>query len=170
MIFLKPHERLIAWRYLKSRRKQGFVSVITWFSILGIMLGVATLILVTSLMNGIRDEMQSRFIGVGGHINIYERGGVRNYRDLSESIATADGVESVIPKIEGQVMMSSQGSAMGAQVLAFPKDVLDLKKDLSEAVTADAMSALKAGEGVILGERLAQNLGVSVGQSPETHG
>jgi lipoprotein-releasing system permease protein len=85
MSILSPVERLLARRYLRARR--GFISITTWFAIIGIALGVATLILVTSLMNGIRDEMTSRFIGLDGHVTIYSN--ARAFTDYQPAIDAA---------------------------------------------------------------------------------
>ena len=66
-------ERFIAFRYLSSKRKEGFISVIAWFSLIGIALGVATLIIVMSVMNGFRTELLTRILGLNGHITVYDR-------------------------------------------------------------------------------------------------
>jgi len=163
-MLLNRFERLIAWRYLRPRRREGFVSVITAFSVLGIMLGVATLILVTSLMNGIRDEMTSRFIGLDGHVAIYAQGGgLNNYPDIIAKLEQVPEVENAIAKIEGQVMASANNHALGAQVMAIPSDALSHKPLLTDALTNGSWGDFKQGEGVILGERLARNLGLSLG-------
>src|SRR6202046_4196630 len=80
MIF-SPFERMMAMRYLRARRQEGFISVIGWFSLIGIALGVATLIVVMSVMNGFRAELFQRVLGLNGHFNIYamEGGQLRNY-------------------------------------------------------------------------------------------
>lgn len=163
MLALSRFERLIAWRYLRPRRREGFVSVITAFSILGIMLGVATLILVTSLMNGIREEMTSRFIGLDGHVSIYAQGGVSAYTEVMEKLKGLPEVQSAVAKIEGQVMASANNHALGAQVMALPPESYADKPLLAESVDPAALDALKSGEGVIMGERLARNLGLSTG-------
>ncbi|MEJ0010102.1 MAG: ABC transporter permease [Alphaproteobacteria bacterium] len=97
-------EMMLAWRYLRARRAEGFISITTWFAVLGIALGVATLILVTSLMNGIRDEMTSRFIGLDGHISVYSASGpFTNYR------AAAD----VVTQVPGRTQRHRQGRGAG---------------------------------------------------------
>ncbi len=157
-------ERKLSWAYLRSKRKEGFVSVIAFFSVCGIMLGVATLILVTSLMNGIREEMLSNFIGVDGHITIYPQGKViDNTQSLMQTIKNVAGVNKVAERIEGQVMASNSGKALGAQIIGFHAEDLAAKPKLSEAISAGGMPAFAQNTGIILGERLAQNLGVKVG-------
>ena len=70
MPLFSPFEQMVAFRYLRARRQEGFISVISWFSLLGIGLGVATLIIVMSVMNGFREELLSRILGINGHIGI----------------------------------------------------------------------------------------------------
>lgn len=155
---------MLAWRYLQARRREGFISLTTWFAVIGIMLGVATLILVTSLMNGIRDEMTSRFIGVDGHIVVVrEDAPFVDYRAAADIIGEVEGVASVTAKVEGQVMASAHGLAFGAQVMATPAKAVEVKTLFTEHVTAGSLEGLKNGEGLVLGERLARNLRVQVG-------
>src|SRR5690606_22484824 len=99
-----PFERMMAGRYLRARKAEGFVSVIAGFSFMGILLGVATLIIVMSVMNGFRQELISRILGLNGHLNVYAKGmPMTNYMTLVERIEQIEGVESVRPMIEGQV-------------------------------------------------------------------
>jgi lipoprotein-releasing system permease protein len=161
---LSPVERLLARKYLRARR--GFISITTWFAIIGITLGVATLILVTSLMNGIRDEMTSRFIGLDGHVTIYSNGrAFTNYQPAVDAIAQLPGVASVTPKVSGQVMVTNQGVALGAQAMAQPWDSLSKRTLITSHVTSGSLDGLRDGAGIVLGERLAQNLRVGVGDS-----
>ena len=104
-------------RYLRARREEGFISVIAWFSLLGIALGVATLIIVMSVMNGFRQELLSRILGVNGHLSVYgvERS-LADYDSLAGEVSALEGVLKVTPMIEGQVMASANGQATGALV------------------------------------------------------
>ena len=159
-----PVERMLARRYLRARR--GFISITTWFAIIGITLGVATLILVTSLMNGIRDEMTSRFIGLDGHITIYANArAFTDYQPAVDAIKQMPGIASVTPKITGQVMVTSQGRAIGAQAMATPWEALSTRKLITEHVTAGSLDGVRDETGIVLGESLARNLRVSVGDS-----
>lgn len=164
---LSSVERIIAWRYLRSRRAEGFISLTSWFAVAGIMLGVATLIVVTSLMNGIRLEMTSRFIGLDGHITIRT-----NHMPFTGYQAIIDGLSvpespilSITPKIEGQVMTSANGVALGAQVIAIPFDALKKRKLIADNITSGSLASIENNERVILGENLARNLGLRVGDS-----
>ena len=101
MIFSK-FERLVACRYLRAKRKEGFISVITGFAFTGIALGVATLIIVMSVMNGFREELLSRILGINGHVGITAIAGYpfNNYVQAVKDISAFDKVENVIPMIE----------------------------------------------------------------------
>jgi len=165
-MFTSP-ERLLAFRYMRSKRRDGFVSVITLFSILGIMLGVATLILVTSLMNGIREEMTSNFIGLDGHVSIYGRGGgsVQNVDAVLELLMKQQGAVHAVERIEGQVMASSPRQALGAQVVGYTSEGIITREKLMQNITAGELDDFEAGNGVVVGERLANNLGLGVGDA-----
>lgn len=164
MIFLSPVERMLARRYLRARR--GFISITTWFAIIGITLGVATLILVTSLMNGIRTEMTSQFIGLDGHIAIYSNArAFSDYEPAVAAIAAQPGVANVTPKVGGQVMVTSRGMAIGAQAIAQPWESLSKRTLITQHVTGGALENIENEGGIALGESLARNLRVEVGDS-----
>lgn len=161
-----PVERLLAWRYLRARKRGGFISLTTWFALIGIALGVATLILVMSLMNGIRDEMMSRFIGIDGHVTVYNANGpITDYESVSRMVAGMDGVASAEPKIEGQVMATTTGVALGAQVIATPYDAFSKRTLYTDALVDGNFDGLRDGGGIVLGERLARNLRVKPGDT-----
>lgn len=114
---ISKFERIVAMRYLRSKKAEGFVSVIAGFSFAGIMLGVATLIIVMSVMNGFRQELFSRILGLGGHMNVYSQSGqLYDYAGLTQIIKGVDGVSMVTPVIEGQTLLSHQGNASGVMV------------------------------------------------------
>src|SRR5581483_6031076 len=120
-------------RYLRARRAEGFVSLITAFSLAGIALGVAALIVITSVMNGVRTEMLKHFIGWGGHVSVYgTMGGLDDFDALIAKIKTVPGVVSAIPVVEGQVMASANGRALGAQVLALRYEDLAAKESIAQ--------------------------------------
>jgi lipoprotein-releasing system permease protein len=159
-------EMMMAWRYLRARRAEGFISLITAFSLSGIALGVAALIVVTSVMNGVKTEMLKHFIGWSGHINVYGMaGGIDNYDPLILQIKSVPAVKTAIPTVEGQVMASANGHALGAQVLAIKYDDLIQKQHLTEKITAGSLDGFKTGDGIVIGERLAENLGVQIGDA-----
>src|SRR5438874_6508442 len=105
-----PFEWMIALRYLRARRQESFVSVIAGFSLVGIALGVATLIIVMAVMNGFRHDILDRMLGLNGHINIYPAGResmITDWEPMTQMIKGLPGVVSVIPTIEGQVLAVS---------------------------------------------------------------
>jgi lipoprotein-releasing system permease protein len=155
--------QMIGWRYLRAKRREGFIALTSWFAIVGITLGVATLILVMSLMNGIREEMRNQFLGVGGHIGIAtEYRAFTDYASVIAQLSDIPQIESASAKIEGQVMATSRGRALGAQVIALSGEDLKKRARLYHAIQEGAE---KSQNGLILGERLARNLGVTVGDT-----
>jgi len=159
-------ESTLAWRYLRARRQEGFISLTSWFAVIGITLGVATLILVTSLMNGIRAEMTSRFIGIGGHVVVYGNSrAFTHYDSAMAQITPLEGVASVTPKVTGQVMATAHGRALGAQVEAMPWESLSTRALFTTHVESGSLEGLRDGAGIVLGSSLARNLGVTVGDS-----
>ena len=165
MVLISSVERMLAWRYLRARRTEGFISLTTWFAVIGIMLGVATLILVTSLMNGIREEMTSRFIGIDGHITVYGQSrAFTDYKPAMAEISALLGVTRVTPRVTGQVMATAHGVALGAQVAAMPWDALQARDLFTKNITVGSLDAVREGTGIAMGERLAKNLGLHVGE------
>lgn len=156
-------ERLVAWRYLRARKAEGFVSVIAGFSFLGIMLGVATLIIVMAVMNGFRQELISRILGLNGHLNVYTQSGpMEEYPSLAKTISQIDGVESVRPMIEGQALLSVRGAATGALIRGMNREDFATKPILSQSITAGGLSDFK-DNAVAIGSAMASRLKLSVG-------
>ena len=117
MIFSK-FERMVAGRYLRAKRKEGFISVITGFAFTGIALGVATLIIVMSVMNGFKSELLSRILGINGHIMIVAAPGFpfTNYKTAVQDVQKIAGVELAVPMIEKQILIL-QGIVRGKNVI-----------------------------------------------------
>ncbi len=110
-------ERMLAMRYLRARRQEGFISVIAGFSLLGIGLGVATLIIVMSVMNGFRAELMGRILGLNGHAAVYSRtGAIEDFDRVAVQVASIPGIFSVTPQVEGQAMLVAGGNASGGVV------------------------------------------------------
>src|ERR1700719_3967812 len=112
MIF-GPFERLLAGRYLRARRTEGFVSVIATFSLLGMTLGVGTLIVVMSVMGGFRTEFVSKILGLNPHIMVSTNGPIQDYSALSAKIRSVPGVIEAMPIVEGQALLTLNGYATG---------------------------------------------------------
>ncbi len=157
-------EWLVAVRYLRPRRQEGFVSVIALFSFLGIFLGVATLIIVMSVMNGFREEMLTRILGLNGHLSVYGGvSGLTGFDAVRETIAKVPGVRVVNPMIENQVMVTAAGVARGAVVRGLtPEDMRD-RKIVADHIVAGSLDGFGGDDAVLVGARLAERMGLSVG-------
>ena len=163
MIF-SAFERMVAMRYLRARRQEGFVSVIAGFSLLGIGLGVATLIIVMAVMNGFREELLGRIIGVNGHLSIYGPGGaVADFDPLAERLRHVQGVVTVSPLVEGQVMATAGERATGALVRGIRREDFERRPILATSIKQGSLDDFKPPDAVILGDRLAARLNVRVG-------
>jgi lipoprotein-releasing system permease protein len=160
-----PFEWLLALRYLRARRSEGFISIIAWFSLLGIALGVATLIIVMSVMNGFRAELMGRIIGLNGHLTVQPSQGrdLRDFDPLAQRLRLIDGVVSAAPVVEGQVMATANGAASLGQVRGIRGD--DLAKDslVGSHIVSGSMAGFVGDDAVIIGDRLAQKLGLRTG-------
>ncbi len=158
-------ERMMAWRYLRSRRREAVISVIASISFIGIMLGVATLIIVMAVMNGFRTELLNRILGINGHIIVQavDRP-LDDYDEVAKRIAGVKGVKFVLPLIEGQVLASgSTGSGTGALVRGVRAEDLTNMKLVADHILSGSLVGFATGEGVAIGSRMAQNLGLAVG-------
>ena len=109
-------EWLIAGRYLRARRQEGFISVIAVISLVGIALGVATLIIVMAVMNGFRVDLLARIIGINGHLTVYADLPIKDYDTLSADLVTIDGVTAVVPQIQSQTVVQLGNTLQGALV------------------------------------------------------
>ena len=162
MLF-SPFERMVALRYLGSRRKEGFVSVIAGFSLAGIALGVATLIIVMAVMNGFRAELMSRILGLNGHLGVYgESGKLTGFDALAARLRKIDGVVRVTPVVEGQVMAVVRGSARGALVRGMRRADIETIAILANNIKTGNLDAYK-GAAVMVGSRFAQRFGLAPG-------
>ena len=155
---------MAAWRYLRAKRKEGFISVITGFAVVGIALGVATLIIVMSVMNGFRAELLSRILGINGHIGIVSTVGLpfNNYHQAVQDIAAIENVKIVIPQIEKQLLATSGRAAEGAMVRGISREDIVRKPVLAEGFKGSDLNAFE-GDVVIVGSRFAQKMGLVPG-------
>jgi lipoprotein-releasing system permease protein len=156
-------ERLVAYRYLRSPRQEGFVSVIAGFSFLGIALGVATLIIVMSVMNGFRAELLTRIIGMRGHILVHGQGPtISNYESMEKTITAVPGVTGVYPVIDRQVILSVKSQARGVGVVGISKESLEKRHIITDSLQPGVLAQFTADH-VLVGRRLADGMGVKVG-------
>ncbi|MEQ8745250.1 lipoprotein-releasing ABC transporter permease subunit [Pyruvatibacter sp.] len=164
-------EWFLAGRYLRARRKEGFISVIAFISFIGIMLGVATLIIVMAVMNGFRSELIGRILGLNGHMMVQSMtGAFPNYEASAARIREVDGVVRVTPLVEGQVMVSARQRASGALVRGLSTDNLQNFDIISDNIIAGSLDTYRnvetdGGSPLLVGARLAEALGVGVGDS-----
>ena len=164
-LFFSPVERMLALRYMRARRAEGFISVIAWFSLAGITLGVATLIIVMSVMNGFRAELVDRILGLNGHVAIYstEGNGITNYDDLALSITEMPGVIAVTPQIEGQVMATKNAVSLGAVIRGVRWSDLAARKPLWDSLNNKAIASFRDDGGVLIGKTMAFKTGIAPG-------
>ena len=156
-------ERMVAFRYLRARRQEGFVSVIAIFSLLGIMLGVATLIIVMAVMNGFRIELVDRILGLNGHLGVYgPANSLTDYDAVAQKVRAVPGVVSVTPLIEAQALVTSDAGAAGAVVRGIHPDDIRARKLVADHVVAGSLADF-GGDDVAVGDRLAARLGLKVG-------
>ena len=160
-------ERMIAWRYLRSRRKEAFISVIAGISFAGIMLGVATLIVVMAVMNGFRAELLTRILGINGHVVLAPADAPLDDFDLiAGRISQVHGVKYAIPFIDGQVLASGRiGSGTGALVRGIRAGDLQKIELVSGNIRHGTLEGFDASEGVAIGSRMARNLGLIIGDT-----
>ena len=158
-------EFMVAGRYLRSRRKDTFISVIAGLTLLGIAIGVATLIVVMSVMNGFRDELLGKILGLNGHFTAYPiEQQFTDYNEVSAKIETVDGVVSAIAYVDGQALASGlSNESTGVSVRGMDSANIAKLTLLHDGVTLGGWDQWDQSEGVAIGTRLAQKLGVSIG-------
>jgi lipoprotein-releasing system permease protein len=160
-------ERLIAGRYLRPRREEGFVSVIAAFSLLGIALGVGTLIVVLAVMSGFREELLGRVLGLNGHITVQTGPeGLSDFDRLAERLRGADGVVSVTPLVTGQVMATANGVASGAIVRGFRPGDLAALESIAHNLRGGDLANLGEDQ-IAIGSRMAFRIGLDLGDRLE---
>lgn len=159
-------EWMIAGRYLRARRKEGFISVIAGFSFLGIMLGVATLIIVMAVMNGFRHDLFGKIMGLNGHVIAQKIGDpFTDYSEVASAISKVPGVVIAMPVIEGQVMVSSSTQALGGLVRGVREADLKSLKLVADNVRAGTLDGFDKQSGIAMGVRLANQLRVGLGDT-----
>jgi lipoprotein-releasing system permease protein len=154
----------IAMRYLRSKKKDGFLSVITGFSFLGICLGVATLIIVMSVMGGFREELLTRIIGMKGHVIVYGGGEFAENNDLIAKLGKCTHVTQVCPMVEKQSIIISEEKARGVMVMGITLDREILLRAIDK-VMGQFSANLFVGDAVIVGKRMAELMGLGVGDT-----
>ncbi|MGD9510093.1 MAG: lipoprotein-releasing ABC transporter permease subunit [Geminicoccaceae bacterium] len=157
-------ERLVAWRYLRPTKGEGFISVIAGFALVGIALGVGTLIVVLAVMNGFRAELLGRVLGVNGHATIVSGpAGIPDFDALVAKLQGAPGLTGVMPYVEGQVMASANGVASGALVRGVRPADLKARDVIADHVIDGTLDSLAIPGNAAIGSRMAQRMGLRPG-------
>ena len=157
-------ERWLAWRYLATRQREGFVSFIAIFSLVGVALGVATLIVVLSVMGGFRQQLLGRIIGMNGHIVITARDGtVQATPELLAKLKDYPGVQAVHLTLERQALVAANGQTRGALLRGVRPEDLMSREIVTKNVVHGDLGAFGTRPGIVIGERLRQALNVRAG-------
>ncbi|MGQ2907171.1 MAG: lipoprotein-releasing ABC transporter permease subunit [Aliihoeflea sp.] len=158
-------ERMVAWRYLRSKRKETVISVISMISFIGIMLGVATLIIVMAVMNGFRAELLDRILGINGHLVVQPiESGLDDYEEIAARFNGIAGVRYAIPHVDGQVLASGRRTAgTGALIRGVRAEDLAKMDSVSGNIQQGSLEGFAGDQGVAIGSRMAEALGITVG-------
>jgi lipoprotein-releasing system permease protein len=158
-------ERMVAFRYLRARRQEGFVSVIAIFSLLGIALGVATLIVVMAVMNGFRVEFISNIVGINGYLRVSSAAGpLTGFDDLVRRIRQVPGITGVRPLVEGQALASTPKTSTGVLVRGLRAEDIASQPMLAKGIARETLDQF-SDDSAVLGWRLLDKLGLHVGDS-----
>jgi lipoprotein-releasing system permease protein len=155
-------ERLVAFRYMRARRQEGFISIIALFSLLGIMLGVGTLVVSMAVMDGFRHELLTRILALNGHLTVsssFEP--LTDFEDIVERTEALEDVQSVVPFLEGQALVMNKGNAAGVYVRGISAKGAKSKKILVDKLEGDL--AYFNGFSLLMGKRLAKKLNLELG-------
>lgn len=164
---LSKFESALAFRYLKPRKKEGFLSITASFAFIGIMLGVATLIIVMSVMNGFRADLLDRILGFGGHIEIMAQRpeGIFDYSSLIADLQKDRRVVQATPMITAQAMVIGSGKALGVQVNGISLEDVERRPLLTKNIMYGDLKDFNAQENsILIGYRMANKLRVFPGE------
>ncbi|HXZ18118.1 MAG TPA: ABC transporter permease, partial [Roseiarcus sp.] len=161
-----PFEWMVAFRYLRARNAQKSISVIAGFSFLGIVLGVAALIVVMSVMNGFRHDLMEKMIGLNGHMFLQGiETPLTDYEAVTERVSKVPGVTLALPLVEGQAFATTQYGSAGALVRGVRQKDLERLPGVAGHITQGSLENFDAGQGLAVGAKLAERLGLRVGDS-----
>jgi lipoprotein-releasing system permease protein len=157
---------MVSLRYLRSRRKEGFISVIAGFSFLGIMLGVATLIIVMAVMNGFRKELLDKILGLNGHLLVQPlEQPLTDWEVVAERLSKIPGVRLAAPIVEGQALSSSPFNSAGVLVRGIRSADLTKLTSIANNLKQGTLEGFDTGQGLAIGRRLSDNLSVRAGDN-----
>jgi lipoprotein-releasing system permease protein len=163
-------ETFFSLRYLKAKRKQGFISVITAISILGIMIGVMALIVVLAVMNGFREDLMKKILGVNSHLLILSyKGGISDTERVIQEALEVDGVLSATAVVYSQVMIKNYGNISGAVLRGIDPATVGTVIDIGSMIRGGSVDLLKDSgtdpPGIILGSQLSKQIGAAPGDT-----
>ena len=163
MIF--SYELWIAYRYLRARRADGFISVVSWFSLIGISLGVATLIIVMSVMNGFREELLSRIIGLNGHASLYlsEDSKKINSNNIEKLLMELEEVTDIIPIVESTIMITANNRSKGIITRGISSDNFMSNQLLFNSISSSTFNNFLEKDSIIIGNKLFKYLNLDIG-------
>jgi lipoprotein-releasing system permease protein len=157
---------MLSLRYLRARRKEGFISVIAGFSFLGIMLGVATLIIVMAVMNGFRTELLDKILGLNGHLLIQPLDSpLTDFDQVAARVSMVPGIRLAAPIVEGQALASSPFAANGVLVRGIRAADLDKLASVAKNIRQGTLDGFDEGQGIAIGKRLADQLSLRAGDN-----
>jgi lipoprotein-releasing system permease protein len=161
-----PFEWMLSLRYLRARRKEGFISIIAGFSFLGIMLGVATLIIVMAVMNGFRKELLDKILGLNGHLLIQPlESPLTDWQAVAERISKVQGIRLAAPIVEGQALASSPFHSAGVLVRGIRSADLMKLPSIAKNIKQGTLEGFDEGQGLAIGRRLADSLSLRAGEN-----
>ncbi len=161
-----PFEWMLSLRYLRARRKEGFISIIASISFLGIMLGVATLIIVMAVMNGFRKELLDKILGLNGHLLVQPlESPLTDWQAVAERIGAVRGIRLAAPIVEGQALASSPFNASGVLVRGIRSADLEKLTSVARNIRQGSLEGFDDGQGIAIGRRLADQLSLRGGDN-----
>src|ERR1700749_2499793 len=161
-----PFEWMLSLRYLRARRQEGFISIIAGFSFLGLMPGVATLIIVRAVMNGFRKELLGKILGLNGHLLVQPlESPLTDYAAVAERISKLQGIRLAVPIVEGQALASSSFNAAGVLVRGIRGEDLNGLTSIANNIKQGTLEGFDQGQGVVIGRRLADQLTLRAGDN-----
>ena len=170
MAFFKKYEFIIAWRYLMSKRREGGISIIAWYALIGVVLGVATLVIVQAVMIGFRIEFVEKIIGANSHLAIYKKTlssdldkgfYVEEVQNIMQDLRNKKNFKAAYPLVKGQVLASKSDNSIGAEVYGIRKgDLVNI--ELVNKPTSSEGSMENFNDGVAIGAHIARKLNISI--------
>ena len=170
MAFFKKYEFIIAWRYLMSKRREGGISIIAWYALIGVVLGVATLVIVQAVMIGFRIEFVEKIVGANSHLAIYKKTlssdfdkgfYVEEVRSIMQDLRNKKNFKAAYPLVKGQVLASKSNSSTGVEVYGIRKgDLLNIEL-VNKPASSDG-SIENFNDGVAIGAHIARKLNISI--------